>query len=130
MATLCICTDKTEPETLAEELRAANRNKHFAYIESIMKQVLVAGPIPAEDGKGQRGSAFLYVTDDPEEALALLHDDPYYRSGLYETVEVLPFLPAAGRWLGGGIWQPQVKARIQAEQATGDASNTMEQDTP
>ncbi len=130
MATLCICTDKTEPETLAGDLRAANRDDHFAYIESIMDQVLVAGPIPAEDGNGQRGSAFLYATNDPEEALALLHADPYYRSGLYATVEVLPFLPAAGRWLGGGIWQPQVKERIQAEQAAGEASNAMEQDTP
>lgn len=130
MATLCICTDKTKPETLAGDLRAAKRDDHFAYIESIMDQVLVAGPMPAEDGNGQRGSAFLYATNDPEEALALLHADPYHRSGLYATVEVLPFLPAAGSWLGGGIWQPQVKARIQAEQAAREASNVMEQDTP
>ena len=130
MATLCICTDKTEPETLAAELRKTHRDAHFAYIESIMTQVLVAGPIPTGDGRGQRGSAFLYATDDPENALALLHDDPYYRAGLYETVEVLPFVPAAGSWLGGGIWQPHVKERIQAELAAGATSNAMEQDTP
>lgn len=101
MATLCLCHDV--PDSTA--LRESARDAHFAYIESIMDEVLVAGPLGDPEIRAWRGSAFLYATDDADRARALLHNDPYYQAGVYARVDTFPFLPAAGHWLGGGIWQ-------------------------
>ena len=49
-------------------------------------------------------SCFIYFTDDREEAEMLLHNDPYYRDGLYAETHLRRFRPAAGRWVGGVTW--------------------------
>lgn len=103
MAILCLCRDVPA----SDPLRAAHRDDHFRYIESIMDRVLVAGPLAERPDSGWRGSAFLYDTDDRETARELLHNDPYFRAGIYAHVDMQPFLPAAGRWIGGGIWQQE-----------------------
>ena len=103
MAILCLCHDVPD----SDALREAHRDAHFAYIETIMDRLHIAGPVEPSPGEGWRGSAFIYATDDPAQALELLHNDPYWRAGIYDRVDTLPFLPAAGHWIGGGIWQSE-----------------------
>lgn len=104
MATLFLCLDAPG----AKPLREQHRQAHFAYIESIMDQVFMAGPLDSDRGTGPVGSLFVYATDDPEAAERLLHNDPYFTAGIYGSVESRHFLPAAGNWIGGGIWQEGV----------------------
>lgn len=101
MPILFICRDVDE----SEALRAEHRDAHFAYIESIMSSVLIAGPLGAGAPAGASGSLFAYATDDRATAKRLLHNDPYYLAGVYAEVEAHDFLPAAGEWIGGAIWQ-------------------------
>ena len=109
MAILYLCQDTED----SSELREIHRDAHFSYIESIMDELLVAGPVQPTSDSGWKGSVFLYATDDQEKAKSLLHNDPYHRAGIYRKVEAHPFLPAAGRWLGGGIWQENVEEKEQ-----------------
>ena len=104
MATLFICHDKGDSSALREQYREA----HFAYIERVMDQLLMAGPLDSGQEGGPTGSLFIYATDDPERATQLLHNDPYFTAGIYGSVDMRQFLPAAGTWIGGGIWQEGV----------------------
>ena len=85
-------------------LRRRHLAQHLAYIESVMDRVSVAGPLSANLAGSFSGSCFIYRASDLEDAEALLHNDPYYQAGLYETVEIHAFRPAAGVWIGGATW--------------------------
>ena len=100
MVWLVICRDVPD----SGDLRRRYLDRHLAYIESVMDQVAVAGPLSATVGGDLSGSCFVYRTDDRSVAEALLRDDPYYQAGLYETVEFRAFRPAAGTWIGGAAW--------------------------
>ena len=71
-----------------------------------MDKIAVAGPLSATVGGNWSGSCFVYSTDERTIAEALLHNDPYYRAGLYEEVEFRAFRPAVGTWIGGASWLP------------------------
>ena len=100
MAYICLCKDIPD----STELRRSNTPQHLSYIESIMGKVLVAGPLVNDDSGGYNASCFIYDTDDEEEALRLLHDDPYFKAGIYADIHCQKFRPAAGAWIGGKIW--------------------------
>ncbi len=101
MAYICFCRD-VENST---PLRQANTAAHLAYIEKIMGRVLVAGPMAADSEGDYSGSTFIYDVESREEALQLLHNDPYFRAGLYTDVACRYFRPAAGNWIGGKTWK-------------------------
>ena len=84
--------------------RAAHTPAHLAYVESILDEINVAGPL--WDGSGTRvvGSFWSLRTKSEQRAREILAGDPYVKGGCYARVEVLPFLPAAGRWIGGKVW--------------------------
>ena len=84
--------------------REAASREHLAYIETILAEINVAGPLYDESGTRTVGSMFCYRTKSLERARALLEGDPYFRHGVYASTDFLPFLPAAGRYLGGKIW--------------------------
>ena len=100
VAWLVICRDVAD----SGDLRRRLLKRHLAYIESVMDRIAVAGPLSATVGGKYSGSCFVYRTDDRTAAEALLHDDPYYEAGLYETVEFRAFRPVAGTWIGGAAW--------------------------
>jgi uncharacterized protein YciI len=97
-----ICRDDSNRDTGA--LRRAERDAHFAYIESILDRLLVAGPLPEVDSRSHTASLFVYAVESEKEARALLEADPFFQAGIYGEVELKPFLPAAGSWIGGKIW--------------------------
>ena len=102
MAYVAICRDDPERDTAA--LRIDEKDRHFAYIESILDQLLVAGPLKAAPGDPYGASLFVYAVDTEAEARVLLENDPYFRAGIYGDVRFEAFQPAAGEWIGGKIW--------------------------
>ena len=102
MPYLAVCRDDPQQDTGA--LREAHKLAHFAYIESILDSLLVAGPVPQPPDGAHRASLFVYAVESEAEARALLQSDPYFQAGIYADVELQEFLPAAGEWIGGTIW--------------------------
>lgn len=87
----------------AEALRKAARPAHFAYIETILDRIAVAGPMRDADGHFL-GSILIYDAEDVAAARALLEGDPYHQAGIWERADVVPFTAAAGTWIGGKSW--------------------------
>jgi uncharacterized protein len=87
----------------AESLRAETRAAHFAYIESIIDTLAIAGPLKTEDG-GFAGSMLVYKADNIEGAKAIFEGDPYFKAGVWGRSEIHPFVAAAGEWVGGVTW--------------------------
>ena len=77
---------------------------HLRHIEQHLDRYLAAGPLREPGGSTLIGSFFLVVGEDETDAMNLLHGDPYMQSGMYAEVKVLSVTPAAGRWMGGVIW--------------------------
>ena len=102
MPYLAICRDDQDRDT--GNLRRSERDAHFAYIETILDRLLVAGPLPEADSGSHTASLFVYAVDSEAEARALLEADPYFKAGIYGECELKPFVPAAGSWIGGTIW--------------------------
>ena len=102
MPYIAICRDADAARS--GELRESQLQAHCAYIETILDRLLVAGPAGGHTNTEFGCSIFVYDTDERPEAERLLHGDPYYRCGLYGNVELEPFTPAAGRWIGGTVW--------------------------
>lgn len=100
MAWLVFCRDV--PDSAA--LRKRHLERHLAYVETVMDQIAVAGPLAPDPEGAFAGSCFVYDTDDRERAESLLRDDPYYRAGLYREVEFHLLRPFAGGWVGGAAW--------------------------
>ena len=78
-------------------------DEHFAHIASIVERISVAGPLK-DTGGANIGSLFVLDVSDADEAERLFKSDPYFAAGVWERWQVLPFLAAAGEWVGGTIW--------------------------
>ena len=98
-AWLCHCLDGEH----ATERRADALQAHFAYIESIMDRLLIAGPLKDENDR-IIGSLLVYDTDSREQAAALLENDPYHQAGVWGEVRYEHMSMAAGQWIGGKAW--------------------------
>lgn len=84
--------------------RASAIREHFAYIEKVLGDLNIAGPLFGADGKTMVGSLYCFQTNNIDTARALLEGDPYFRAGIFASVEYFPHLPAAGKFIGGKIW--------------------------
>jgi hypothetical protein len=109
MPWLAVCTDRTDTDTAP--LRAAGKAAHFAYIDSILDRLLVAGPLAEPGSASHRASFFIYDVASAAEARALLEADPFFAAGIYGDVRLEPFWPAAGRWIGGTLWGTELARR-------------------
>lgn len=97
---LVICRDIDN----SSGLRTEHLQAHLSYIETIMDCIQVAGPIVEEASGEYRSSCFIYQTTSKDHALKLLHNDPYYRAGIYQSVSINEFKAVAGGWVGGKSW--------------------------
>lgn len=77
------CIDKP----LQQELRAATRNEHLAYLEQVIDQIVVAGPLLDDEGT-PIGSMLLMEFPDRKAAVNFAANDPYARAGLFASVAV------------------------------------------
>jgi uncharacterized protein YciI len=88
-----ICTDK--PDGLA--LRKANRPEHLAYLKSLGDTLKFAGPFTEEDGQTMNGSLIVVGAASLEAARAIADGDPFAKAGVFESVEVRPWLWTIGK---------------------------------
>jgi uncharacterized protein len=77
------CIDKPD----GGALRASTRESHLAHLESILDQVLVAGPLLDIEGK-PIGSLLIIDFPDRKDAVAFAAADPYALAGLFASVAV------------------------------------------
>lgn len=85
-------------------VRAAQTASHMAYIERVMDELNVAGPLYDESREQPIGSLYCLHTHSLARAKEIVENDPYFLHGAFESVEYVPHLPAAGRYIGGKIW--------------------------
>ncbi|MBF2754361.1 MAG: YciI family protein [Gammaproteobacteria bacterium AqS3] len=88
----------------SDAARQKHLQSHLDYVDSIIDEILVAGPILDEAGE-KIGSLYIFATDDINRARALLGADPYFRAGFWDSVRWHPFNPVAGTWVGGAAWK-------------------------
>jgi len=91
---LVICKDK--PDHL--DLRKATRPTHLEFLKAYGDNLKVGGPfLTGEDGT-PCGSMLVVEGESLEAIEALVKRDPYFEAGLFETVEIRPWVPVAGAW--------------------------------
>ena len=83
------------------EARMAARPAHIERVRQLIGQgrLLVAGPMPAIDSPdpgpaGFSGSTIIAEFDSLEEANQWAATDPYVKAGVYDRVDVRPFIKA------------------------------------
>lgn len=81
------------------ELRKKTRPSHLVRVQKLIDQgrLLVAGPMPRIDSPdpgpaGFSGSIIIAEFDSLEEATEWAETDPYVEAGVYENVDVRPFI--------------------------------------
>ena len=84
--------------------RAAQTPAHLAYVEGVIGDLNVAGPLYDATGMTTVGSLYSLRTQSLARAREIIENDPYYKAGAFASVEYFPHLPAAGAYIGGKIW--------------------------
>jgi len=82
-----ICLDKPD----AGAVRAEARPAHLAYLEKHRPQILVTGPMLADDGQTPCGSLLILDFKDQAAAKAFAAGDPYNQAGLFASVTIRPW---------------------------------------
>jgi uncharacterized protein YciI len=87
---VAICRDRAG----SLELRKATRPSHLNYLETLGPAVAVGGPITAD--RRPVGSIIVLEASDQAAAESIFANDPYFRSGLFESVEIVEWTPVVG----------------------------------
>ena len=88
-----ICTDK--PGSL--DKRKANRPEHLAYLKSLGKALVLAGPFTEEDGTSMNGSLIVVEAASLDDARRIIEGDPFAKAGIFAHVEIRPWLWSSTR---------------------------------
>jgi len=72
--------------------RLANYEAHKAYLGTAPFKIIVSGPLLADDQETMIGSMFLVETADRAAVEAFNAADPFNRAGIWERVDIHPFL--------------------------------------
>ena len=76
-----------EDDPARAEVRPRLMPQHLAFLQSHADQVLAAGPLLEADAPA--GGLWLVEAPDANAALALVHADPFWPTGLRRSVRVL-----------------------------------------
>jgi uncharacterized protein YciI len=76
----------------ASELRLRVRPEHKAYLGLQADHIAFAGPLVDDEGQTMHGSLLAIDFPSREAAVAWLKDDPFYKAGLYASVQIHGFL--------------------------------------
>jgi uncharacterized protein len=71
-------------------LRAATRETHLGYLDSIAAQLVIGGAVLNAEGQPV-GSLAVVEAENQAAAEAFAAADPYARAGLFESVAIRPF---------------------------------------
>jgi uncharacterized protein len=83
----------------AGELRARIRPAHLEYLNGTSEKIRAGGAFLDEGGQPV-GSMLIIETADRTAAEAFVAGDPFQREGVFERVELRPWRPALGSWVG------------------------------
>lgn len=97
---VAVCHDG--PDSAAA--RQASTPDHLRWVESMLEQLALAGPLYTDDGARMVGSLYVFRTASSTQARAWLESDPYFAAGIWDRIEYRPFLAAAGTLVGGLAW--------------------------
>jgi uncharacterized protein YciI len=81
-------TSIDKPDSLA--LRTTTREIHLGYLDSIVAQILFAGPLLNAEGQSI-GSLIVVEAENHAAAEAFAAADPYAKAGLFESVTIRPY---------------------------------------
>jgi uncharacterized protein YciI len=81
-------TNLDKPDSLG--LRTATREIHLGYLDSIVTQVLFAGPLLNAEGQSI-GSLLVVEAENAAAAEAFAAADPYAKAGLFESITIRPY---------------------------------------
>lgn len=70
------------------EIRAANRDEHFAYLERHRNILVLGGALLAEDGMTRIGSCLILNVAGREQAEEFSRNEPFRRAGLFKSVRI------------------------------------------
>ena len=80
-----ICDDKPG---VGLELRLANRPDHVAWLTRLGDTLKFAGPFMDDSGEEMRGSLVVVEAGNIEAARVISAQDPFYKAGVFENVDV------------------------------------------
>ena len=69
-------------------IRAANREQHFAYLETHHDILVLGGALLADDGIKRTGSCLIINVPGREEAEAFSRNEPFRKAGLFKNVKI------------------------------------------
>jgi uncharacterized protein len=69
-------------------IRAAERERHLAYLERHRDILVLGGALIADDGAARLGSCLVINVAGREAAEAFSRDEPFRRAGLFKTVKI------------------------------------------
>jgi hypothetical protein len=71
-----------------EAVRAAERERHLAYLERHKDILVLGGALLAEDGKTRTGSCLVINVPRRDAAEAFSRDEPFRKAGLFKSVKI------------------------------------------
>ena len=80
------------------QTRLNHYEAHRSYLNGVAIDIMLAGPITADDNETPIGSFFVVNARRREEAEDFNQNDPFYRLNVWarETIRILPFLKRRG----------------------------------
>ena len=69
-------------------IRAAERERHLAYLERHRDILVLGGALTGDDGAARLGSCLIINVPGREAAEAFSRDEPFRRAGLFKTVKI------------------------------------------
>jgi uncharacterized protein len=71
--------------------RLDHYESHKAYLASAPMNIVISGPLLADDGDTMIGSLFVVDAADRAAVDSFHRGDPFFRAGVWEQVEIHPF---------------------------------------
>jgi uncharacterized protein len=71
-----------------EGVRAAERERHLAYLERHKDILVLGGALLGDDGKTRTGSCLIINVPSREAAEAFSRDEPFRKAGLFKSVKI------------------------------------------
>ena len=68
--------------------RLEHYESHKAYLASAPMNIVISGPLLDDDGETMIGSLFVVDAADRAAVESFHHDDPFFREGVWEHVEI------------------------------------------
>ncbi|MET9313680.1 YciI family protein [Kribbella sp. NPDC003505] len=83
------------------EIKVALNEEHWSFMDRYADGLIARGPTLTEDGERATGSLHIVDLPDDEAVRSFAYDEPYYRAGAFETVEIHRF---RNRYPGRTMW--------------------------